>query len=66
MDRICLRCADAALLEPLEEAARELGLPLDMDGRPVWLEPGGEGLCIDPGETPSRCATAPAPPPSAP
>ena len=48
MDRICLRCADAALLEPLEEAARELGLPLDMDGRPVWLEPGGEGLRIDP------------------
>ena len=29
MDRICLRCADAALLEPLEEAARELGLPLE-------------------------------------
>ena len=48
MDRICLRCADAALLEPLEEAARELGLPLDMDGRPVWLEPGGKGLRIDP------------------
>ena len=48
MDRICLRCADAALLEPLEEAARELGLPLDMDGRPVWLEPGGEGHRIDP------------------
>ena len=48
MDRICLRCADAALLETLEEAARELDLPLDMAGRPVWLEPGGEGLGIDP------------------
>ena len=34
MDRICLRCADAALLEPLEEAARELGEKL---GRPCRI-----------------------------
>ncbi len=46
-ERITLCCADPYLQLPLEEAAQEIGLPLSEAGRPVYFEPGQDGVHIE-------------------